>query len=100
MCIFVKYTINMKVKVVEHKIVEKELDIEYPVYLYFQDEDCHDEYVKVCEDHCIRIKYDWFMISLTRESKFQLIEQYINNNLTSEEFFNDAMKECLEFIQK
>jgi hypothetical protein len=31
----------MKVKVIsDRKIIEKELDLEYPYHLYFQDEDC------------------------------------------------------------
>ena len=35
----------MKVKVIsDRKIIEKELDLEYPYHLYFQDEDCLNDY--------------------------------------------------------
>jgi len=83
-----------KVKVVEHKRIEKEIDLEYPVYLYFQDEDCHDEYVK---DHCIRIKYDYFSISLSKDSNFHFMEHYVKD-VISEDLFNEAMKEVLEYL--
>lgn len=79
----------MKVKVIsDRKIIEKELDLEYPYHLYFQDEYClNDELHRVCEKYTIIVKngihYNTIEIVVTRMQD----EYIIQNNLTTEEHF-------------
>lgn len=54
-----------KVKITERTIATKLIDLEYLIYLYFQDELCMDELIKVDEKIQTRIK--WSPMGLTIE---------------------------------
>lgn len=88
----------MKVKVItERNIIEKELDLEYPYHLYFQDEDClNDELHRVCERYTIIVKngiqYNTIEIVPTKMQD----EYIIQNNFTTEEHFF----ECYDNVNK
>lgn len=40
-----------KVLVTETKKIETEIDLEYPIYLYFQDGYCNDELIMLTKKH-------------------------------------------------
>jgi hypothetical protein len=86
----------MKLKIIkrEHKEVETALDL--PVYLYFQDEFCNDELVKITEKEKITIKYknDGFMISV--ETNFYIEDLNFTRHQTTEKHFNETYKEALQ----
>jgi hypothetical protein len=88
-----------KVKVRIQEIKEIETDFEYPVYLYFQDEDCMDEYVKVEEKGFTRVKYSFFGLTIERGTLFQIENHYLENNLTSKERFDESLKEAIELVK-
>ena len=79
----------MKVKVrSDRKIIEKELDLEYPYHLYFQDEDClNDELHRVCEQYTIIVKNGIHYNTIERVVTRMQDEYIIQNNLTTEEHF-------------
>ena len=79
----------MKVKVIsDRKIIEKELDLEYPYHLYFQDEDClNDELHRVCEKHTIIVKNGIHYNTIERVVTRMQDEYIILNNLTTVEHF-------------
>ena len=79
----------MKVKVIsDRKIIEKELDLEYPYHLYFQDEDClNDELHRVCEKYTIIVKNGIHYNTIERVVTRMQDEYIILNNLTTEEHF-------------
>lgn len=79
----------MKVKVIsDRKIIEKELDLEYPYHLYFQDEYClNDELHRVCEKYTIIVKNGIHYNTIERVVTRMQDEYIIQNNLTTEEHF-------------
>ena len=79
----------MKVKVIsDRKIIEKELDLEYPYHLYFQDEDClNDELHRVCEQYTIIVKNGIHHNSIERVPTRTQDEYIVKNNITTEEHF-------------
>ena len=81
----------MKVKVIsDRKIIEKELDLEYPYHLYFQDEDSlNDELHRVCEKYTIIVKNGIYHNSIEMVMTRIQDEYIIENNLTTEEHFFD-----------
>jgi len=86
----------MKVRCKVKTITEKEIDLEYPYYLYFQDEMCQDELVKVFPDYEIAVKYETFGLILEKRRYPFYEEHQIINNLTSEEHFNVVFEEAME----
>ena len=86
----------MKVKVKELTTVEKELDLEYPYYLAFQDEMCNDELVKIFPKYEIVVKYEVGGLKIEKRWCPFYKEHQILNNLTTEEHFNDVFKEAVE----
>lgn len=84
-----------KVKVIERSQVMKELDIEYPIYLYFQD-DFYSEYKMVTEDSCIKVVYDVGECYIKQERWAQyLTEDEIKRNTSTEEDFREALNELV-----
>jgi len=79
----------MKVKVIsDRKIIEKELDLEYPYNLYFQDEDClNDELHRVCEQYTIIVKNGIHHNSIEIVPTRTQDEYIVKNNITTEEHF-------------
>ena len=90
----------MKVKCKVREITEKELDLEYPYYLYFQDEMCNDELVKVFPKYEIVVKYEVGSLKIEKRW-YPFYEEYqILNNLTTEEHFDDCFEEALQTLVK
>lgn len=86
----------MKVIVKDHQIIEKELNLEYPIYLNFQDEMCDDIYIKLFHDKEIIIERDYFGFSIKTNYYPQYTENAVLNNLTTEEAFNNTFEEALK----
>ena len=89
-----------KIKIYEHQMVEKETNFEYPIYLYFQDEDCHDELVLIQENYQVQVKYTYDGLSITQGSIFRLEEHYLSNNQTTKEHFEQVFKEAIQQISE
>lgn len=90
----------MKLKVYKSEVKEIETDLDLPIYLYFQDEFCYDELVKVTEKGKITIKYEPNSLSISSERGIKIVDYYINKrNLTTEKHFNEAYEEALNYIQ-
>ena len=91
----------MKVVIKEFLEQEKELDLEYPYYLYFQDEYAlYDTVVKVYPKYKIEVKYDFSGVIIERSGYPNYQECQILNNLTTEEHFDDAFEEALQQLVK
>jgi hypothetical protein len=86
----------MKVKCKVKEITEKELDLEYPYYLYFQDELCNDELIKVFPKYEIIVKYEVGCLKIEKRWCPFYEEHQILNNLTTEEHFNEVFQSALE----
>ena len=86
----------MKVKCKVRQVTEKELDLEYPYYLTFQDEMCNDELVKVFSKYEVVVKYEVGGLKIEKRWCPFYEEHQILNNLTTEEHFNDVFKEAVE----
>lgn len=87
-----------KVKVITHNIVEEETKYDYPVYLYFQDEDCLDEYIKVCENYIIRVKQNHFGFTIEKDKLFRMEKHYLEKFQTSEMYFDQAISNAINEI--
>ena len=86
-----------KVKVITREVKEKELDLEYPIFLHFQDELCHEELIAILDEKCkITVKYDSFGVNISYETNFKLEEYYITNNtLTTESCFYEIYETAI-----
>ena len=85
----------MKVKCKVRQVTEKELDLEYPIHLYFQDEMCNDELVKVFPEYEVVVKYEVGGLKVEKRW-YPFYEEYqIMNNITTEEHFNEVFKEAV-----
>ena len=89
-----------KVKVVSRGIVEKELDLEYPIFLYFQGEFWDDEMVAVINENCkITIKHDISDLKVIYENKFVLDDYLVTErNITTRRHFEESYKEAMDTI--
>ena len=87
-----------KTTIVRHLLKQKELDLEYPYYLYFQDEVCNDELIKVFPEYEIVVKYEVGGMKIEKTWHPFYEEHQILNNLTTEEHFNKVFSESLEQI--
>lgn len=87
----------MKVKVKEYTTVEKELDLEYPIYMYYQSELGEDEVVKVMSKYKISVYFTLFGVKIKQEKHYNnYTEHEILNNQTTEEHFENSFKEAVE----
>ena len=89
---------SSKVVVSEMKRVDKELEIEYPIYLYFQDESCNDELLMITKDYQIKVKYEYFSLVIEKSKSQFIYEHYITRNLTTKEHFLNVYNEALNTI--
>lgn len=89
-----------KVKVITREVKEKELDLEYPIFLHFQDELWHEELIAILDEKCkITIKYDLFELTIKYQNRFKLEEYLITEkNLTTKKHFDEAYKEAIKTI--
>ena len=87
-----------KVKVVTREVKEKELDLEYPIFLHFQDKFCNEELIAILSEKCkITVKYDIFGVSINYETNFKLEEYHITNNtLTTESYFYEVYENAID----
>ena len=91
----------MKVKVKELTTVEKELDLEYPIYLYYQSELGEDEVIKVMPKYKISVFFTLFGVKIKQEKHYNnYTEHEILNNQTTEEHFEDSFEEALQDLVK
>lgn len=90
----------MKVRVIsDRKIIEKELNLEYPYHLYFQDEHClNDELHRVCEKYTIIVKNGIHYNTIEKVNTRMLDEYIIQNNITTEEHFFECYDNVLMSI--
>ena len=88
-----------KVKIRDFVIKTSESHLDYPIYLHYQDEDCHDEYLKVTEKGTISIKHTHFGIEITSNSTNTVNSNYINN-ISKEVYFKKQLKSALEYITR
>ena len=89
-----------KVKVVTREVKEKELDLEYPIFLHFQYESWSEELVAILDEKCkITVKYDMFGESIEYATKFLLEEHYVTNKtLTTKEYFYEVYENAIKSI--
>ncbi len=90
----------MKFKYIKRTTEEVETDLELPIYLYFQDDLCYDTLIKVTDDKKITVKYELFEIKILVETRFSFEELNFGRYLTTEEHFNQAYNEALEYISE
>lgn len=90
----------MKVKCKVREITEKELDLEYPIFLYWQDELCYDTLVKLYPNYEIVVSFDVLGVKIEKRQNPFYEEQEILNSLTSEEHFDDSFEQALQQLVK
>ena len=91
----------MKVKVIERSSVEKEIDLEYPFYLYYQgDYALTSEYIKVDEKRSLHVNYEATGISVSiKETKpYEIWE--IENALIRKKDFDENLIYVLNQIKQ
>lgn len=89
----------MKVKVKQYTETEKELDLEYPFFLYFQSELGEDEVVKVMPTYRVTVHFTFSGIELKQDKHYNNYQEYqILNNQTTEEHFNSAFEEAIDHL--
>lgn len=88
----------MKVKCKVREISEKELDLEYPIFLYKQDELCQDTLIKLYPTYEVVVSYDIFGIKIEKRQNPFYEEYQILNNLTTQEHFDDEFEQALQTL--
>lgn len=86
----------MKLKVVKREFKEVETNLDLPVYLYFQDELCNDELVKLTEKEKITIKYDYNSFTISVESNYHIEDLNFERHQTTEKHFNETYTEAIK----
>ncbi len=87
----------MKLKLREHKVIEKETDIDLPIYLYFQGEYMEDEYIKWDGKYKTSIYFDFVgKTKLERDKCPPLLQEYQLRNLCTKEEFEYALENALK----
>lgn len=89
----------MKLKVLKRENKEVETDLELPVYLYFQDELCNDEVIKITERAKITVKFDFNGVNISVDENY-FVEDYEvdERNLTSEKHFNELYSSAMDYL--
>ena len=88
----------MKLKIIKREYKEVETNLELPVYLYFQDELCNDELVKITEKEKITIKYDYNSFIISVETNFTIEDLNFERCQTTEKHFNETYLEALKHL--
>lgn len=86
----------MKLKIIKREYKEVETNLELPVYLYFQDELCNDELVKITEKEKVTIKYDYNSFVISVETNFKIEDLNFERCQTTEKHFNETYLEALK----
>lgn len=83
------------------KYITEEIEVEYPIYLYFQDTDAlSEEFHKITKDSHTILNIEGHKTSL-EVSRTGVIQEYLldERNRTTEEDFKDNMKHFLKNIK-
>lgn len=89
-----------KVKVIKHSSEEIELDLEYPVYLYFQDTDCmREEHIKVEEKYAIIVSHDLFTSSVKKDYHYHIRDTDITHHLGEKKWFDEFLEDTLNIMK-
>jgi len=86
----------MKLKIIKREHKEVETNLQLPVYLYFQDESCNDELVKITEKEKITIKYNHSSLIVSVETNFFIEDLNFERCTTTEQHFNETYSEALK----
>lgn len=86
----------MKLKIIKRESKEVETNLELPVYLYFQDEMCNDELIKITEKEKITIKYAYNSFTISLETNFFIEDLNFERCQTTESHFNETYLEALK----
>jgi len=86
----------MKLKIIKREHKEVETNLELPVYLYFQDEYCNDEWIKITDKEKITIKYYYYNFTISVETDFYVEDLDFNRYLTTENNFNEIYLNALK----
>lgn len=86
----------MKLKITQRNITEKETDIDLPIYLYTQDEDCMDEYIKWDGKLQTIIKHNWFGYTVEKSNMPLYVEEHQLSNLCTQNQFEEALDYVLK----
>lgn len=87
-----------KLKTVEFKRMEVETDLEYPVYLYFQDEMCYDEYRKIESDKITILKSNYRGFEISVEHSDGCINPHHLRSRTKKEHYDAFLEELIKKI--
>lgn len=91
----------MKLKARRYTSELIETEHELPIYLCFQDEDCHDELIMITEKEKTTIKHNHFGYTIEVSSLFHIEESDIReNSLTTKEHFEQELSEALDYLHK
>ena len=88
-----------KVKIRDFVIKTSESRLDYPIYLHYQDEDCHDEHQKVTEKGTISVKNNHFGLEITTNSTNTVNSNYLKN-ISKKAYFKNQLKSALEYITR
>lgn len=86
----------MKLKIIKREYKEVETNLELPIYLYFQDEYCNDELIKITNKEKITIKYSYNSFTISVETNFHIEELDFDRCLTTENHFNKIYLNALK----
>jgi len=88
----------MKLKVVEFEKKEIETKYDLPVYLYFQDENCHDELIMITEKEKVTIKHDFFGYHIEVTNCFNVECGNLDKRITTKDHFESVLNEALNSL--
>lgn len=89
-----------KVKVITRTSSETELDMEYPVYLHFQDENCLDTYVRVDDERtALIVRYEIGKTSIERDYYYHIEPHYITHWMSTKNTFETALQAVTELLK-
>lgn len=90
----------MKVRTKEYIETTKELDLEYPYFLAFQNDLGEDEIIKVFDKYKISVFFTFFGVEIKQEKHYGYTEHQILNNFTTEAHFDNSFEEALQHLVK
>ena len=89
----------MKLKVLRRENKEVLTDLELPVYLYFQDEFCNDEVVKITERAKITVKFLYYGVTIIVDENYFVEDFEVDErNLTNEKHFNELYSSAMDYL--
>jgi hypothetical protein len=89
----------MKATLLKTEITEEETDLDLPVYVYYQDEDCMDELISYEATRKITIKQDHFGWDINISYLKHNLNETDLRNLTTKEHFEKILSEVTEKLK-